>query len=146
MSNTKKMQVESYKNTNTPDTSKAKVVVLDDNGNPKISKTTNTIITRYPDLLDDNSNKVYSNNIQVIYIPDEGAVVNKLLSVANVKSMVTEFKNNYSKDLKHKPNSTYTLKKSNTFEYVDKETGEITQRISAIYTPTFTPIKSSLSF
>ena len=141
-----KLSVESYKNTITPDTSKAKVVVLDDNGKPKVSPTTNTIITKYPDLLDANNQKVYSNNIQVIFIPNEGAVVPKLLSKANVQSMVQEFSNNYNKDLKHKPNSTYTLKKSNIFEYVDKETGEVTQRISAIFTPTFTPIKSSLSF
>tara|TARA_R100000742_G_C4203166_1_gene31677 strand:- start:143 stop:580 length:438 start_codon:yes stop_codon:yes gene_type:complete len=141
-----KLSVESYKNTITPDTSKAKVVVLDDNGKPKVSPTTNTIITKYPDLLDANNQKVYSNNIQVIFIPNEGAVVPKLLSKANVESMVQEFSNNYNKDLKHKPNSTYSLKKSNIFEYVDKETGELTQRISAIFTPTFTPIKSSLSF
>lgn len=141
-----KLSVESYKNTITPDTSKAKVVVLDDNGKPKVSPTTNTIITKYPDLLDANNQKVYSNNIQVIFIPNEGAVVPKLLSKANVESMVQEFSKNYNKDLKHKPNSTYSLKKSNVFEYVDKETGEITQRISAIFTPTFTPIKSSLSF
>tara|TARA_R100000278_G_scaffold95642_1_gene73009 strand:- start:1748 stop:2185 length:438 start_codon:yes stop_codon:yes gene_type:complete len=141
-----KLSVESYKNTITPDTSKAKVVVLDDNGKPKVSPTTNTIITKYPDLLDANNQKVYSNNIQVIFIPNEGAVVPKLLSKANIQSMVQEFSNNYNKDLKHKPNSTYTLKKSNIFEYVDKETGEVTQRISAIFTPTFTPIKSSLSF
>ena len=141
-----KLSVESYKNTITPDTSKAKVVVLDDNGKPKVSPTTNTIITKYPDLLDANNQKVYSNNIQVIFIPNEGAVVPKLLSKANVESMVQEFSKNYNKDLKHKPNSTYSLKKSNVFEYVDKETGEVTQRISAIFTPTFTPIKSSLSF
>jgi hypothetical protein len=141
-----KLSVESYKNTITPDTSKAKVVVLDDNGKPKVSPTTNTIITKYPDLLDANNQKVYSNNIQVIFIPNEGAVVPKLLSKANVTSMVQEFSENYNKDLKHKPNSTYSLKKSNVFEYVDKETGEVTQRISAIFTPTFTPIKSSLSF
>tara|TARA_R110002020_G_scaffold404194_1_gene614262 strand:+ start:1153 stop:1590 length:438 start_codon:yes stop_codon:yes gene_type:complete len=141
-----KLSVESYKNTLTPDTSKAKVVVLDSDGKPKLSPTTNTIITKYPDLLDANNQKVYSNNIQVIFIPNEGAVVPKLLSKANVQAMVQEFSNNYSKDLKHKPNISYSLKKSNIFEYVDKETGEITQRISAIFTPTFTPIKSSLSF
>ena len=141
-----KLSVESYKNTLTPDTSKAKVVVLDSDGKPKVSPTTNTIITKYPDLLDANNQKVYSNNIQVIFIPNKGAVVPKLLSKANVQAMVQEFSNNYSKDLKHKPNISYSLKKSNIFEYVDKETGEITQRISAIFTPTFTPIKSSLSF
>ena len=114
-----KMNVESYKNTNKPNTSVDKVVGLDDNGKPKISPTTNTIITKYPDLLDDKQQKVYSNNIQIIYIPTEGAVITKLLSVDNIKSMVQEFSKNYNKDLKHKPNSTYTLKKSNIFEYVD---------------------------
>ena len=89
MSNENKMNVESYKNTSTPDTSKDKVVVLDDNGKPKVSKQ-GTIITRYPDLLDNSKQKVYSNNIQVIYIPKEGAVPTKLLSIANVKSMITE--------------------------------------------------------
>lgn len=146
MSKAIKLDVESFKNTNLPDTSKPKVVVLDDNGKPKISPTTNTIIQRYPDLLDVNSQKVYSKNIQVYFIPKEGAVVPKLLSKANVIAMVQEFKNNYSKDLQHKPDSTYTLKKSNLFEYVNKETGELTQRISATFTPTWTPIKSSLSF
>ena len=146
MNNAKKLDVESYKNTLTPDTSQAKVVVLDDNGAPKVSKTTNTIITRYPDLLDASKQKVYSKNIQVIYVPKEGVTVPKLLSKANVSDMIQEFKTNYSKDLKHKPSTTYSLKKSNIFEYVNKETGELTQRISAIYTPTFTPIKSSLSF
>tara|TARA_R110002020_G_scaffold454463_1_gene670262 strand:+ start:915 stop:1355 length:441 start_codon:yes stop_codon:yes gene_type:complete len=146
MSKANKLRVVSYKNTETPDTNKVKVVVLGDDGLPKINKSTNTVITAYPTLLDDNNQKVYSNNIKVVFIPTEGAVVPKLLSKSNVLSMVQEFKNNYSKDLKHKADSTYILKKSNIFEYVDKETGELTQRISAIFTPSYTPMKSSLSF
>ena len=83
---------------------------------------------------------------QVTFIPTEGAVVPKVLSKANIESMAKEFSATYSKGLCYKEDSKYILKKSNTFEFTDEDTGTLIQRISAIYTPIFKPMKSSLSF
>ena len=140
-----KLQVESFKNTETPDTSLPRVVVTDDNGNAKVNKSTGAVITKYQPLMKDNA-KVYSKNIKVTFIPTEGAVVPKVLSKANIESMSKEFSATYSKGLCYKEDSKYILKKSNTFEFTDEDTGTLIQRISAIYTPIFKPMKSSLSF
>ena len=57
-----------------------------------------------------------------------------------------EFQTNKQKDMKFIPNSTYSLSNSNVFEYADKETGEITQRISALFKPTYKRVPSKLAF
>ena len=42
-----KLKVESYKNTNYPDTKKPRVAVLDTNGTAKVNPLTQQVITRY---------------------------------------------------------------------------------------------------
>ena len=137
------MKVKSYKKshkqvkTNQPKLNDDGSVKTDTNGNIKY---------KYEDVLDSDQKRIYTHYLEVVYIPEEGETVPKMLSQSNLNALAKEFKaNNPDKELMIK-GSSYTLKRSNLFDSLPDEDGSVTTLLSAFYMPTYTPKPSSLSF
>ena len=139
-----KMQIHSYSNTNIPNDKEPKVQQFTED-NVAILDRFSKPVFKHPNLMKDGQ-AVYSRNIVIKYVPTEGAIVPKLLTVDNLMAMSQEFKTNHNKEMNILPNTTYSLSYTSPTTVTDLESGEVVELVKAHYKPTYKRIISSLSF
>ena len=140
-----KMILHSYRNTNIPDDTQPATQQFTEDNVP-IQDRFGKPVFKHPNKLDKDGNAVYSRNIVIKYVPSEGAIVPKLLTIDNLKALSQEFKNNHNKEMNVLPNTTYSLTYTSPTTVTDSETGEVVELVKALYNPTYKQVISSLSF